>query len=83
MRQEIDELRRYRQLSEKIFELLASGDQSSFIISKLQQHEPLEDIVEQLGGCSPAAGSIQSGPSSQARRESAKPPFTYASWTPL
>jgi hypothetical protein len=70
MRHEIKELRRHRQLSEKILEMLGSGDQSSFIISKLQQHEPLEDIVKQLGGCSPAAGSIQSGPSSQARRDS-------------
>ena len=72
MRQEINELRRYRQLSEKVLELLASGDQWGFIISKLQQHEPLLDIIEQLGGCSPAAESIQSGPPSQARRESAQ-----------
>lgn len=72
MRHEIKELRKRRQLSEKILDLLASGDQSSFIIRKLQLHEPLEDIIEQLDACSPAAGSIQSGPSSQARRDSAE-----------
>lgn len=60
MRQEITELRRYRELSEKIFEQLAFGDQAGSIIAKLQQHEPLEDIVSQLSGGSPAAESKDS-----------------------
>jgi hypothetical protein len=70
MRQEINELRRYHQVSEKVLEILASGDQSGFIIRKLQLHEPLDQIIEQLGGCSPAAESTQSGHSPQARRQS-------------
>jgi hypothetical protein len=68
MRQEIKELQRYRQISEKVLEQLASGDQSTFIISKLQQHVPLEDIVGQISGCSPIAGSIEPGMESQAER---------------
>jgi hypothetical protein len=69
MRQEINKLRKYRQISEKIFDLLATGNRSDLIISKLQRKEPLEDIIEQLGGYSPSITSAQSGLSSQ-RRES-------------
>lgn len=72
MRQELNELRRYRKVSEKIFNLIEAGDQSSVIISKLQKRESLESIVEQLGGFSPGAESSQSVPSSYARRESAQ-----------
>jgi hypothetical protein len=65
MRQEINELRTYRQKAEKILDLLATGYRSDFVISKLQQKEPLEDIIEQLGGRSPTVGSLMSGLSSQ------------------
>lgn len=69
MRQEINELRAHYQMSEKIFELLASGDQTNLIISKLQQKEPLGEILEQLGGHSPADASLTAASSSR-RRES-------------
>jgi hypothetical protein len=72
MRQELNELRRYRKLSEKVFNILEAGDQPGAVISKLKKRESLETIVEQLGGFSPGAESSQSGPpsSSLARRES-------------
>lgn len=52
MRQELNELRKYHEVSEKVFGLLRSTDKSSLVISRLQQQEPLEHIVEELGGFS-------------------------------
>jgi hypothetical protein len=62
MRQEITELRRRRQLSDKILEALATGDQSDFVVHKLQQKERLEDIIDQLNEYSPVGGSVESAP---------------------
>ena len=76
MRQEINKLREYRQKSEKILRLLATGNQSDLVVRKLQQNEPLEDIIEQLGGYSPNIKGAQSGLSSH-RRES----FTFSDRT--
>jgi hypothetical protein len=67
MRQEISELRSYHQMSEKMFEILANGDRSDLIINKLQQKEPLTEILEQLGIHSPPVEAVSS---SQQRRES-------------
>jgi hypothetical protein len=72
MRQEIKKLRRYRQLSEKVLGLLASGVEPGFVISKLQQHEPLEAIAQQLGRDGPAAESLRSESWSQGRCGSAQ-----------
>ena len=65
MRQEIHELRRYRRVSEKVFESLSIDGQSDLIIHKLRQNERLEDIYEQLSGFSPTSGSLGSGNLSQ------------------
>lgn len=70
MRQEITELRRYRQLSGNILEVLATGDQSDFVVHKLQQGERLEDISEELDEYSHVCGSVSSAPSSQQQHES-------------
>jgi hypothetical protein len=65
MRREIRELRKYRRLSEKIFESLAIEGQSDLIIHKLQKRERLEDIYEQLSECSPISRTLEHGHSSQ------------------
>jgi hypothetical protein len=70
MRQEIGELRRYYQQSKRIFEAVAIDGQSDFIIHKLQQNEPLEDIYKELTENSPIAGSLESGHSSKWWHES-------------
>lgn len=70
MRQEINELRSYHQMSEKIFEILANGGRSDLIIDKLQQKEPLVEILDQLGIHSPPVESSTGASSSRQRRES-------------
>jgi hypothetical protein len=65
MRKEIAELQTYHAQSERILSSLASGDQSEFIISKLQQKEPLDRIIDELSVRSPTIASLKSGTSSQ------------------
>jgi hypothetical protein len=72
MRQEIRELRTFCRQSEKIFESLAKDSQSDFIIDKLRQNEPLQDICEQLTDKSPISSNFASGHSSHRWYESAQ-----------
>jgi hypothetical protein len=69
LRQEINELQRYRQVSEQILESLATEDQFDFIIPKLRRKEGLEDILEQLGRRNTDIGDVSFGSPSQMRHE--------------
>lgn len=61
MRADIEALRNYRHLSERILSSLASGDQSEFILAQLRKGQTVDDICTALGGgSSPTANPPRS-----------------------